>query len=108
MLCDIVRARHLDACIVDLTLCFTESHGQACLLLGEQVGSDLVGVVQAQQIAALGHQLALMDRAKAQVGRPWGGRARGDPPDPPGPLKASPAGGCAGLTGPVWHPRPSD
>ncbi len=54
---DIVCVCHLDECIVGLTLRLTDRHGQASLLLGEQVGPDLVVVVQAQQFATLGHQV---------------------------------------------------
>ena len=54
---DIVGARYLDLCIVGLTLRLPDRHGQAGLLLGEQVGPDLVVVVEAQQLATLGHQV---------------------------------------------------
>lgn len=57
MLCDIVGARRLDMCIVGFTLCLTDCHGQSSFLLGEQVGPDLVVVVEAQQLATLGHQV---------------------------------------------------
>jgi hypothetical protein len=57
MLCDIVRPRHLDMCILGLTLRLPDRHGQAGFFLGEQVGSDLVVVVEAQQLATLGHQV---------------------------------------------------
>ena len=57
VLCDVVRTRCLDMCIVGFTLCLTDRHGQSSLLLGEQVGPDLVVVVEAQQFATLGHQV---------------------------------------------------
>jgi len=53
----IVAARHHDPRIVGLALRLTDGNGQASLLLGEQVGADLVVVVQAQQLATLGHEV---------------------------------------------------
>jgi hypothetical protein len=44
-------------CIVGLTLCLTDRHGQTSLFFGKQVGPDLVVVVEAKQFATLGHQV---------------------------------------------------
>jgi hypothetical protein len=46
----IVTARLVDPGIVGLALRLPDSHGQASLLFGEQVGSDLVVVVQASSL----------------------------------------------------------
>ena len=57
MVCDVVGAGHLDLRRLRLPLDLPDGDGQARLLLGEQVGTDLVVVVEAQQLASLGDQV---------------------------------------------------
>ncbi len=78
MTVDVIGTRRFDAGRFGLAVSLTDGNGEASLLLGEQIGSDLVVVVQPQQLATL--PLQIVNQVTGAAGVPsagLGGRRSG-------------------------------